>query len=130
MGTDINVIVEYRMKNSEHFERFNYEPPCLDRNYLMFSIMADVRTGKEGKAMFEPRGFPLDRTPESYSAYSGFERDDFAVSWLSEPEYHQVLDGYQCAEGKLDFDYAVLGDLLRSLISNGAAAARIVFWFD
>lgn len=130
MGTDINVMVEYRMPELDHFDQFNFDVICLDRNYLMFSLMAGVRPYPESIPVFEPRGFPPDRNFKKSGLYHEYEPNGHTPSWLTRDEYHQVIKEYHNNAELIDFDYRVLGDLLDSLMKNGAVEARVVFWFD
>lgn len=76
MGTDINVMVEYQKNANGIFWAFNYDPLCLDRNYLMFSLMAGVRPSPEPMPVFEPRGFPPDRNFTPMGPYHEYEHGD------------------------------------------------------
>ena len=128
MGTDINIIIEYRMPCRDRFDWYNFDAICMNRNYLMFSLMAGIRVAPPVEPMFDPRGFPPDMHPGRYMG--DFEPDGFAASWLSRDEFERVMVAYRESETQNDFDYSVLMDILNSLISNGAEESRIVFWFD
>lgn len=108
MGCDIHFYVERRVdgvwQTADEWEQDPYDedPGHLtvdyeksfyhDRNYDLFSILADVRNGhgfagvktSEGFIpMFAPRGVPDDACPEYKAAATGYGSDGHSHSWVT-----------------------------------------------
>lgn len=93
MGTDIHVHAELLVGG----EWLYYREIDIDRDYKLFSLMADVRNDRRNQ--FDGYVEPIDQPrglPENISLMTKMHRDDFGEdghsdSWLSYPEILQVI---------------------------------------
>lgn len=58
IGCDIHVHIEVKMEG----EWRHYSNPHVERNYRLFSLMADVRNYKDLEPISQPKGLPSDVT--------------------------------------------------------------------
>ena len=106
MGCDIHTYVEVRGPDGAwrytkpHFrlsewdrtwaEKAGEEPwryePFDSRSYAVFGVLAGVRNYSEAPMIANPKGFPIDVSPEVEAAAEYWGRDAHSRSWLSVAE--------------------------------------------
>lgn len=117
MGCDIHFYVEYYKKNEwvsadvweedEGYHSIPYHHQFYnDRNYLLFGILAGVRSGIH-KAIDSPRGLPFDLSKEVKSAGEEWGSDAHSHSWyyLEELINYQPSNEYQDETKYTEFGY-------------------------
>jgi hypothetical protein len=133
MGCDIHSLVLVTRNDESAYVWCS--DPNIDRDYLLFSLMADVRTRDDGAAgvfRFQPRGFPYGTPPGVVCEYNS-DAAYHSASWLTAGELDAVLDRYVTLEetpaaGAL-VDMHALVAALHALDVDDTRAV-LVFWFD
>lgn len=99
--------------NDISWQSFDKHPTCaeyLDRNYLMFSAMADVRSFYGEEEQFkrrEPKGFPEDASFYTILSYGMIVNDEFAgkdtydLTFITKEQADYFQENYYCKEIKL-----------------------------
>ena len=91
MGTDMHCVVEAFNKKTENWECFGVS--TADRNYILFSRIADVRNSEDEKTYIEPidnpRGLPVDCTGPA-DAWCDFHQLYFSGTWLGRAELESL----------------------------------------
>lgn len=127
------------------------------RGYGLFGWLADVRNYSHSPVIVEPRGLPLDISPEVRDEYNGWREDAHSCSWLSlaeliEADYDQVFWDRRITRQEAPgmFNGAALAGAgegerrtLREFLGEGyfetieilktlgkPEDVRVVFWFD
>lgn len=123
MGCNIHGFVEV-------FTSGSWQPcltePYLDRDYRVFSKLANVRNYHEIEPIAEPRGFPENISYEMEELFEEMEGDAHSMSWVSAQE---LLLGLAMIE--IDLEWHVFIDLVKVLIRFFETRnVRFVFFFD
>ena len=120
MGTDIHAVFQMN-KDGDWKDVVSYYDE--NRDYRLFTRLANVRNAGHEIPAFMPRGVPADFVLNDSYSWILFDTDSHNHSWLSADEIlscEPIID-------KFDFDYFTneikrLKDLHRDV--------RMVFWFD
>ena len=127
MGCDIHAMIEAKRKN--RFSWVNRGDPDISRNYLLFSILGNMRNYNEIPSIAEHRGIP-DNCCNEYEAWSkDWEGDAHSHSWVKLKE----LKEYDLAKTfiKSDFTFIDLKELITKMEQFGTEEnVRLVFFFD
>lgn len=104
MGCDIHIHVEYKVlvkgrkkwqcgdyfmlnpyygTNEYEKEKYSVVDFCGDRNYLLFSVLADVRNYADNAYISEPRGLPADISKEVKAIAEDWGEDGHSHSYLT-----------------------------------------------
>lgn len=150
MGCDIHMIAERRSKYDDDSE---WEPivdpifknkfyddkypidkwncpytfqPYENRNYQLFSILADVRNYHKPKIkpISEPRGYPNDMHQATKWLLDGWDFVDHSPTWLSLDEVFNYKDN------PIDSDFMESCLLLKKYGEKENCDIRLVFGFD
>lgn len=135
MGCDIHLHIEIKIAGQWH----HYACPKIDRNYELFSIMADVRGNLP--AISEPKGLPEDAsiiTKMNYDEY--WSGDAHSKSYLNSDEL-VILSASITDHLGLDLEHDILRCYLFGNSFDGFILypksypkeiedVRFVFWFD
>ena len=128
---------EYRDPNWKSFHRRLVDHPYDQRNYALYSILADVRNGYGFAGVFTgmgftpiapPRGVPEDASPEYRAEVAAWGGDGHSHSWLTLKEL-QAYDWHKttCTGESGEF----VEQVIPMLAELGAPDdVRIVFFFD
>lgn len=102
MGCDIHVCCEYKNRydkwvTAEHFIKEGQEYKVLavyrERHYALFSALAGVRRySNDVEPVSEPKGMPVDCTPETMEMYKDWDLDAHSASWLTLEELYRWAD--------------------------------------
>lgn len=137
MGCDIHAHFEIKINN----EWLYYSEPDIDRNYDLFTLMADVRNYDRGiKPISKPRGLPKDITKTTALKNKWWTPDGHSHSWLNSKEVTKVIDWHK----KQTDDYLRHSRQWGYLDGNGwnwflkskqdypeeIQDFRLIFWFD
>ena len=134
MGCDIHVHVEIWLEG----EWRHYSAPRVERDYLLFSYMADVRNSYGVTPIAQPRGLPASASAVTRYESAAWDCDGHSHSWLAFDE----MQGLECllkARGhpfqlsrafgpilnpdEFDDEEGIYYDLTPRDV-------RVVFWFD
>ncbi|WP_158679795.1 hypothetical protein [Deinococcus sp. NW-56] len=63
----------------DKFTAYGNHPAFVDRNYALFSVLADVRNTFGIRPIVHPRGLPEDASPQVEAYFDG----DCTVSWVT-----------------------------------------------
>lgn len=135
MGCDIHILIEKKVDDRwVMVDRIKHPTPARERNYYIFSLLANVRGGEEG---FPPRGLPDDLSDSGKLFYEEWEDDAHSMSHLSLTEaLHVYLMGStDLSNYARDYPATHFFDLhVDEDKCNGNFTIyddyRIVFWFD
>lgn len=144
MGVDICFCIE-RKRWSGSWERVTSEepgfPPWIrryegtelfgyDRDYPLFSVLANVRNQYGYVPIAEPRGLPADVTPSVAAEYETDDTDPACPSWVTLAE----LKAYDWAKFRDRFIHSSVNwpdDMIAFLDTLGTPeSVRLVFWFS
>lgn len=141
MGCDIHAHVEVKINGEWH----HYSALNLDRNYLAFAKMADVRNDGEVVPIAARRGIPDDATFLTKFDADHWGLDAHSHSWLTDEEVG-VLAKFMNEEMKKyraewwNFEHHWFGYLFSNGYGYvksrpgdypvGVEDARVIFWFD
>lgn len=144
MGCDIHMVVEVRdyydlpdgneSDEKRWFLVMTEAAAYGDRNYNVFSALADVRNHAYGDRRItpiaQPRGFPGDASEEAKKAHGRWGRDAHSASWLSLMEVLEY-DWAKVEDCQHFFDWAKSLNMGPTRLGYRALDdIRIVFWFD
>lgn len=136
MGCDIHVYTEFKPWFGKHEgewfcadhyklnpsygtdeweKRYNVVPIYDSRNYILFSVLADVRNYGENKAIAEPRGLPNDCCPEIRAESESWGCDGHSHSYFTLKELmeyqkrHTTIQrqGYVSSEASANLDKGI-----------------------
>ena len=136
MGCDIHVYTEFKpwygknngkwfsgdyfklnpsYEEDEDEEKMEVVPIYHDRNYTLFSILADVRNYGENEPIAEPRGLPADCCPEIKKESDSLGADGHSHSYFTLKELmdyqknHPLVQhqGYVTAEASANLDRGI-----------------------
>lgn len=82
MGCDIHAMIE-RKENKDFHWWVNCGNPEIDRDYTIFSILANVRNYDEIPFISEPRGKPQECSTEFEAFLEWWSGDAHSVSWIT-----------------------------------------------
>jgi len=122
MGCDLHGTIETRDKRGGL-----YKCECIlnrpNRNYRIFSVMADVRNSFYIRPISKPRGLPKDITRKTFLTHFRFGLDAHSESYLSYQEMKSIITRScdPCYKAIL----AYMG-----VFEKDGYETRIVFWFD
>lgn len=132
MGCDIHATIEERPHGSWWGKCKDYN---IDRSYILFAMLADVRNGYGVTAIAEPRGVPEDASFEFKEEVEEWDSDAHTKSWLTFRElreYAEKVLPYKFDSGE-EYDYREL-DFYQTmkLVADriGEDNVRICFFFD
>lgn len=162
MGCDIHMIAEKRSKYDDDkdgwvpmltpmFKNRHYRPadaisdyncpytfqPFDDRNYELFSVLANVRNGYDIQPISNPRGYPMDMHDVTGWLLDGWDFVDHSPTWLSLEEvlaydWSQPSAGYvpggKLAESCKSFLENM--KILEAYAKEENCEIRLVFGFD
>jgi hypothetical protein len=84
---------QYYNKNEDNGERpYNIIELYGDRDYTLFSILADVRNYSNNKSISSPKGIPNDVTKEVKEEYERWDGDGHSHSWFTLKELMKYKD--------------------------------------
>lgn len=162
MGCDIYMHVEYKDRNGkwacgDYFSlhpnstledpQYDVQDFCGDRNYGLFSILADVRNYDNVEPIDRPRRLPEDISEFTKRFYKDWEMDAHSCSYFT---LRELIDFYE-TNYNYDMDCGALKDLIEELKKRAdefniiwsfmwesnydkayslSDKIRIVFWFD
>jgi hypothetical protein len=122
MGCDIHAHIEYERWEGEYIGwGFDID---INRNYTLFSVLANVRNGGEIGPISEPRGLPKDISMEVMEYYNEERHDAHSCSWLN---LNDLVEANKRINklGLVNNDLDIIISIIEKL-QNG----RLVFWFD
>ncbi|MBR6716666.1 MAG: hypothetical protein IKI83_09520 [Prevotella sp.] len=134
MATDIWIHIEHRSRKSGKFV-YDFKPDSA-RVYALFGALAGTRGSLN--PIYDPRGLPIDASPEVIEEHDLFEEDAHTESWLTTGEFRECLDlmikelsnNYDLKEIKTWLkSYEWIYEYMKSSEDEGEPS-RIVFWFD
>lgn len=160
MGTDINLRINARAKNSDewqyltlykkNFETGEMEPiDCYDgRDYELFGLLAGVRSDIE--PLVPTRGLPESLAPEIYEQFYWFDDDgnDWSpywhdATWYDITELRAFCDSSRITEYDDDNDEVKLSERFRRFVYDidqtlaaywrwypNPGEVQVVMWFD
>jgi hypothetical protein len=140
MGCDIHAHVEIKIGGQWH----HYRHPNVNRRYVLFARMADVRNSAGVQPIAQPRGLPQDATFTTRFDHDRMDSDAFSESWLSAEEVAGLEDwirngaeyGYPCANYSVEDDFGYIfgnGWEIKKFPNDYPEQledVRLVFWFD
>ena len=123
MGCDIHALIEQKDEKYDWSYWINRGNPEIDRNYTIFSILANVRNGNDIPFIAEHRGVDENSCYEFKAWHSSENGDAHSTSWVTLKEMQEY-------SRKRDSD--CLDELIGKLASFGGRPEdiRIVFFFD
>ena len=134
MATDIHIYLEHKSKKSNRFV-YDFEAEN-SRVYILFGALAGTRGSCD--PVYEPRGLPVDVSPEVMNEYDFWEADAHTPSWLTTWELRECLDltireyskeyGIESVKSWLK-SYEKIYEYMEYSEEEGEPS-RIVFWFD
>jgi hypothetical protein len=144
MGCDIHVHVEVKIKG----KWLHYGVYFVERNYLLFAILAGVRNYDKVLPFVEPRGIPKDVSDLTLFDWERSETDWHTPSYINDREVEALnarllaakaikhpdtisdcLKGFYLFGNNMD-SYVQYPEDGKRLFGMGYEASRIVFWFD
>lgn len=141
MGCDIYMHIEVKYKGRwEH-----YSQPDIDRDYDLFSRMANVRNEAKGhpdhiEPISQPRGVPDDVSAIAAIDLRIWDCDAHSASWLTWQELGDLeswlMDRYRNSNVGQRYPFGFLfqngfdADNMEDLKKEDIEDARAVFWFD
>jgi hypothetical protein len=141
MGCDIHLHIEIKIESKWH----HYNHPNVNRNYHLFSKMANVRNYPEYniKPISEPKGFPEDATFTTKFDYENWGNDAHSPSWLDKHDIELLeywFNQHQIERHSFEFnkqfgylfgnDFSSINDKEDDCIPKDIEDVRFVFWFD
>lgn len=125
MGCDIHIYLEKQNRNNkwcsfDYYKKSNYSkefvviPIYDDRNYTLFSILANVRNSGGNKPISEPKGLPDDCCKEILLEYQEWQDDAHSCSYLTLKE----LKDYKKENSKTRFS-GLLSPKQQNDLDNG-----------
>lgn len=107
MGCDIHAHVEVKLKGQWH----HYHAPYINRDYSLFSKMANVRNGSLSsmryvKPISKPRGMPEDISLITKVMREGWGGDGHSDSWLGSAEVCELIKWYDVRMAELHEEYS------------------------
>ena len=154
MGCDIHGWVEVKKDYLDWWDGVIRIDRLVERNYVMFACLANVRNYDEVKPISDPRGIPSDVSDEAKKDIEGWGEDGHSHSWLTWKEIkeydwsnnkyyeHRVIEftrnGIKEVEPEwkpmkeaISSGWELLFDLMERLAKDyGDENVRLVFWFD
>ena len=141
MGCDIHAHIEVKIAGEWHY----YSPVELQRSYITFAKMANVRNYDKIEPIVEPKGLPNDIAFMTRFHYNRLGDDGHSHSWFSMKEMAALFEFFD--ENNLypwkdsrDFHWNQLGVWVCGNSIGGFAKypeeydgiedIRLVFWFD
>lgn len=79
MGCDIHAMIEKKTR----YGYINCGDPEIDRNYELFSVLANVRNYDSVPFISDPRGIPNDVCREFLCWYEWLDEDAHSASWVT-----------------------------------------------
>jgi hypothetical protein len=127
MGCDIHCHCEVKIYGVWH----HYSVVELQRDYVLFARMANVRNHNNTVPIAEPRGLPEDICLLTQLSSDSWCSNGHSYSWLSIDEC-QTLVKDEAIKENFSNDIKSLFDYWHSegSWSNDLEQARLVFWFD
>jgi len=136
MGCDIHLHTEIKVKG----EWLHYGSPKIDRDYNLFSRLANVRNPKDEhwvEPISEPRGLPEDVTKSTKLCSDYEDTDGHSHSWIDADEIEGLYQWYEEKEAfyfEVQFGY-LFGNSwqikrYREDKPEWLEDVRFVFWFD
>ena len=123
MGCDIHCHSEVKIAGVWH----HLNEIDVNRDYYLFSRLADVRQQLDTPQQYPVRGFPNDATLITRLDYESQGDDAHTPSWISAEEVEDLHEWY---EEKV-FGYLLGWNWMdEQLKDKGVEDARVVFWFD
>ena len=157
MGCDIHCYIEYKPTKNKNW--YSFGEVNVDRNYILFGIMAGVRYCGCSPVV-EPKGIPKDiswYTADSYTLYVVDKKTDeegcctkeqvkewnaeewdedkivhpdwHTPSWLTFKELEKVNKKYKKENGGTHFQISAIIASMKEL-GKTDKNSRLVFWFD
>lgn len=143
MGCDIHAYVEIKINGQ--WELYNH--PRIERNYILFARMANVRNYAEAcvEPIAEPRGLPIDISKMTRFCRDADGIDGHSDSWLSGEEVEALCEWFnndtkdRLKKEWYSFEHEQIGYIFGSdwdvqkhqqYYPKGVEDARLVFWFD
>ena len=134
MGTDIHIHIEHKSRKKKKYV-YDFEA-YGERIYSLFGVLAGTRGDYE--ALYDPRGLPMDVSPEITEEYRTL--GGHTPSWLTTEEFGKCLDSYfeDCTKGAGNSEdyvrdwmssYYKIYEYMKYSEEEGEPS-RIVFWFD
>ena len=101
MGCDMHCVIEAHNKKTGNWDCFGVS--TANRNYTMFSKIADVRNSEKEESYIEPiaqlRGMPIDAT-EVAEAWFDYQELNSSTTWLDRTELESLdkwlQENHQC----------------------------------
>lgn len=105
--------------DDEIWEReFDVDPIYSERNYHLFSLLANVRNyGDRIEPFSEPRGVPDDLSDFVKSEYDKWDGDGHSYSWFSFGELFNLYKGYNWSEEE-SYSKSSLEEIIETLFSK------------
>jgi hypothetical protein len=111
-------------KKGEHYGWDNCGNPKIERNYTLFSILANVRDYSHMHYISLPRGLPDDCCNEFESWFKHWDTDAHSCSWVSLQEMKDFdMEAYE-------YYNRLAWDKLISKMELIGEDTRLVFFFD
>lgn len=100
MGCDIHAMIEKKFRCNEAHTGYwiNAGDPRIDRDYTLFSVLANVRNGDNIPFISDPRGVAENACSEFQAWHSFWDANAHSASWvtLAEMKAFDVSQKYYC----------------------------------
>ena len=121
MGCDIHAYIEYDDYGDGKYDM--WAKLHLNRHYLLFSVLADVRNNGEIEPVSAPKGLPGNLSLGVADEYEN-RADGHSESFLRLAEVGEALDRIKKTKyGSVDLE--IIYEIMKRLENS-----RLVFWFD
>jgi len=131
MGCDIHAMIE---KKGERWW-INAGDPEIDRNYMLFAVLANVRNDGDIPYISEPKGVPDDCCPEFQAWCESWSGDGHSYTYVTLSELHtfdvKQKENDMCNGIRSAWRTKLWRTLIATLEKQGKGdSVRLVFFFD
>ena len=131
MGCDIHGIIQYKRADDKHWKTWCKSLP-VNRNYELFTLLANVRSTGDIDPIYFPKGLPKDLDlPEDITEDNLGEH---SFSWLSLSEISKIATNLDLRKTLYPGTVSAIDTLFYLMCAaadyNKTNKARIVFGFD